>query len=75
MRPKSMYGSRNATRYPNPYEDNMTKFTLLTAFGALMLATPALAATARAAAIYKSQRFSDHAPLTIDYAWPARIAP
>ncbi len=38
-----MYGSRNATLYPNPYEDNMTKFTLLTAFGALMLATPALA--------------------------------
>lgn len=31
------------------------------------LATPALAATARAAAIYKDQRFSDHAPLTIDY--------
>ena len=39
------------------------------------LASPALAATARAAAIYKSQRFSDHAPLTIDYAWPARIEP
>ena len=31
------------------------------------LATPALAATARAAAIYKDQRFSDHAPLTIEY--------
>jgi exodeoxyribonuclease-3 len=31
------------------------------------LATPALAATARRAAIYKDQRFSDHAPLTIDY--------
>jgi exodeoxyribonuclease-3 len=31
------------------------------------LATPALASTARAAAIYKDQRFSDHAPLTIDY--------
>jgi len=31
------------------------------------LATPALAATARSAAIYKDQRFSDHAPLTIDY--------
>ncbi|HEX5785363.1 MAG TPA: exodeoxyribonuclease III [Burkholderiaceae bacterium] len=31
------------------------------------LATPALAAQARTAAIYKDQRFSDHAPLTIDY--------
>lgn len=31
------------------------------------LATPALASTARSAAIYKDQRFSDHAPLTIDY--------
>ena len=33
------------------------------------LATPALAATARRAAIYLDQRFSDHAPLTIDYAF------
>ena len=31
------------------------------------LATPALAATARSEAIYLDQRFSDHAPLTIDY--------
>ena len=31
------------------------------------LATPALAAAARSAAIYKDQRFSDHAPLTVDY--------
>jgi len=31
------------------------------------LATPALAAKARSASIYKDQRFSDHAPLTIDY--------
>jgi exodeoxyribonuclease-3 len=31
------------------------------------LATPALAATARTAAIHKATRFSDHAPLTIDY--------
>jgi len=31
------------------------------------LATPALAAAARFAEIYKDQRFSDHAPLTIDY--------
>ncbi|MCM5571518.1 exodeoxyribonuclease III [Burkholderiaceae bacterium FT117] len=31
------------------------------------IATPGLAATAKRAAVYKDQRFSDHAPLTIDY--------
>jgi exodeoxyribonuclease-3 len=31
------------------------------------IATPRLAATARRATIYKKQRFSDHAPLSIDY--------
>ena len=31
------------------------------------LATPAIAATARREAIYLDQRFSDHAPLTVDY--------
>ena len=31
------------------------------------VATPGIAGTARRAAIYKAQRFSDHAPLTIDY--------
>lgn len=31
------------------------------------LATPQIAATARAASIYKEQRFSDHAPLTLEY--------
>lgn len=31
------------------------------------LATPGMAATARRAAIFKDQRFSDHAPLIIDY--------
>jgi exodeoxyribonuclease III len=31
------------------------------------LATSALAAAARVAAVYKAERFSDHAPLTIDY--------
>lgn len=35
------------------------------------IATPALAATALASQIYKDQRFSDHAPLIIDYAWPS----
>ncbi len=31
------------------------------------LATPALAALARSESIYKTEKFSDHAPLTIDY--------
>lgn len=31
------------------------------------IATPAIAARAHAASIYKEQRFSDHAPLVIDY--------
>jgi exodeoxyribonuclease-3 len=30
-------------------------------------ATPALAALAQAACIHKASRFSDHAPLTVDY--------
>lgn len=34
------------------------------------LATPGIAAKARGVAIYKSQRFSDHAPLIIDYDHP-----
>ncbi len=33
------------------------------------LATPGLAATAQRASIYKAQRFSDHAPLTLEYAY------
>ena len=32
-----------------------------------LLATPALAALARAESIYKSEKFSDHAPITVDY--------
>jgi exodeoxyribonuclease-3 len=31
------------------------------------IATPGIAATARTASIYKNRRFSDHAPLVIDY--------
>jgi len=31
------------------------------------IATPGIAARARSVAIYKDDRFSDHAPLTIDY--------
>ncbi len=31
------------------------------------LATPSIASSARQASVYKAQRFSDHAPLTIDY--------
>jgi exodeoxyribonuclease-3 len=34
------------------------------------LATPQLAASATAAHVFKEARFSDHAPLTIEYAWP-----
>lgn len=34
------------------------------------LATPAVAQTARKEWIYKDERFSDHAPLCIDYKWP-----
>ncbi|MFC3340438.1 exodeoxyribonuclease III [Paracandidimonas soli] len=33
------------------------------------IATPGLAGKARQASIYKDERFSDHAPLTIDYTW------
>ena len=31
------------------------------------VATPGIAATAKSAAVYKDERFSDHAPLTISY--------
>jgi len=31
------------------------------------IATPAIAQRAHAASIYKAERFSDHAPLTVDY--------
>ncbi|HEY6898944.1 MAG TPA: exodeoxyribonuclease III [Rhodocyclaceae bacterium] len=31
------------------------------------IATPGIAATAQSGSVYKNQRFSDHAPLTIDY--------
>jgi exodeoxyribonuclease-3 len=34
------------------------------------IATPGVAARAQRAAIFTRKRFSDHAPLTIDYAWP-----
>lgn len=34
------------------------------------IATPELAKHATQATIYKEERFSDHAPLTIDYSWP-----
>jgi len=34
------------------------------------IATPKLAASAKRASVYKDQRFSDHAPLTIDYDYP-----
>ena len=34
------------------------------------IATPKIAASAKRASIYKDERFSDHAPLTIDYDYP-----
>ena len=33
------------------------------------IATPGIAASARESSVYKAQRFSDHAPLTVDYDW------
>jgi exodeoxyribonuclease III len=33
------------------------------------LATPTMAATAREVSIYKDQKFSDHAPITVGYDW------
>lgn len=33
------------------------------------VATPGISATATGAAIYKDERFSDHAPLSVDYGW------
>jgi exodeoxyribonuclease III len=33
------------------------------------LATPAMAAGARSVSIYKDQKFSDHAPITVSYDW------
>jgi len=36
------------------------------------IATPGIASRARRASIYKERRFSDHAPLIIDYDWPRR---
>ena len=38
----------------------------------LQVATPGLAQAAQAAAIYTRRRFSDHAPVIIDYQWPFR---
>jgi exodeoxyribonuclease-3 len=35
------------------------------------IATPGLAAAARHVSVYKEQRFSDHAPLSIDYEFAA----
>ena len=35
------------------------------------IATPGLAAAARRVSVYKEQRFSDHAPLIVDYELPA----
>jgi exodeoxyribonuclease-3 len=34
------------------------------------IATPGIAAKAVSTSVYKSERFSDHAPLTVDYDTP-----
>lgn len=39
------------------------------------IATPGLAALASAAQVFKDARFSDHAPLIVDYAWPPTQSP
>ena len=36
------------------------------------VATPGIASCARAVSIYKNRRFSDHAPLTVDYDFELR---
>jgi exodeoxyribonuclease III len=36
------------------------------------IATPGIAATAKRTSIFKDIKFSDHAPLTIDYDWKAK---
>jgi exodeoxyribonuclease-3 len=33
------------------------------------ISTPGIAATAKKTSVYKDERFSDHAPLTVDYDW------
>ncbi len=33
------------------------------------IATPGIAARARSATVYKAKRFSDHAPLSVEYDW------
>jgi exodeoxyribonuclease III len=34
------------------------------------IATPGIAQAAKSTSVYKDQRFSDHAPLTVEYEWP-----
>ena len=46
-------------------KDYLSTFDRKLALGQVI--TPSLSGTVRAAAIYRDQRFSDHAPLTLDY--------
>lgn len=39
------------------------------------IATPGIAGRAVEASVYKAERFSDHAPLSIDYDWPGETSP
>lgn len=57
-----MYHKRVAYR-PSPTAPAMWVFCAIN----YQLATPGLAALARRTSIYKEEKFSDHAPLTIEY--------
>jgi exodeoxyribonuclease-3 len=37
-----------------------------------MVTTPGIAAQVCAESVYRDERFSDHAPLTMDFDWPPR---
>ena len=59
---QGMTGVRLAFRRPE-----IRRRSLVFCRGSYHLATPALAALARSEAIYKAEKFSDHAPITLDY--------
>jgi hypothetical protein len=56
---------RARQRSTNPRQ--ISEFVLVFCASDYHLATPRIAALARREAIYLAQRFSDHAPLIIDY--------
>ena len=55
---------------PNPLRKlSLRRITQTRVFCATIyhLATPAMAALARTESIYKGEKFSDHAPITVEY--------